>query len=179
MIKVEVPHDGSILDKAREAVAFAKSRSLRIVIVESCTGGALTTLLSDIEGAGDVLEGGFVSYAKSFKSEVLGVSKELLHIQSAVSRDVVSAMAIGALDRSPNSDVAIAVTGVCGPEEDEDGNPVGLAWIALHDRRAYEKCVQLRLAPDTLGHLRGEMMRGLLSLLEAYLRNRNDEIDVN
>jgi PncC family amidohydrolase len=141
-----------------------------VVTAESCTAGALATLLSDIPGAGEVLEGGFVCYAKSFKNEVLAVDEKMLEEETAVSRKVALALAQGALDLSRRADIALAVTGVCGPKEDENGNPVGKAWIALRDRKGGEAHLELQLPQDSTGQLRGEMMRAALDVLEEHLR---------
>jgi hypothetical protein len=87
----------SLFEEAKRFFEASKSCQVRVVTAESCTAGALATLLSDIPGAGDVLEGGFVSYSKSFKSSVLGVGAEFLREKSAVNRSVAEAMARGAL----------------------------------------------------------------------------------
>lgn len=114
---------------AEQVMEQAKICDVTIVTAESCTAGALANLLSQAPGAGDHLEGGFVTYTKDMKKDALGVSMRLLKAKSAVCEEVAKAMAIGALKRSP-ADVAIAITGVAGPEPDEDGNPVGLVYIA-------------------------------------------------
>jgi nicotinamide-nucleotide amidase len=87
-------------------------------------------LLAEAPGAGVFLHGGFVSYTKDNKIKALGVSPELLKEKGAVCIDVAVAMAEGALARSPAC-VAVAITGVAGPEPDEDDNPVGLVCIAV------------------------------------------------
>lgn len=124
------PAEPGLAALAEDVIARAVISKLTIVTAESCTAGALTNLLSSIPGAGDVLHGGFVSYSKDFKIGCLGVPAELIAAQSAVSRDVALAMARCALERSPGADVAVAITGVLGPKEDEDGNPVGLLYVA-------------------------------------------------
>jgi nicotinamide-nucleotide amidase len=160
----------AIVDKAQVVIASAQQLGVRVVTAESCTAGALATLLSDIPGAGEVLEGGFICYAKSFKNEVLAVDEKTLEQETAVSRKVALALTQGALDLSRRADIALAVTGVCGPKEDEDGNPIGKAWIALRDRIGGEAYVELQLPGDSTGQLRGEMMRAALDVLEEHLR---------
>jgi nicotinamide-nucleotide amidase len=100
------------------------------VTAESCTAGKLSALLSEAPGAGEHLHGSFVTYTKANKVKVLGVESGLLRAKGAVCREVAVAMAEGALHRSP-ADVAVAVTGVAGPDPDEDGNPVGLVCVAV------------------------------------------------
>lgn len=124
-----------------------KNRKLSVVTAESCTAGLLSALLSKAEGAGEVLKGGFVCYAKDQKTIALGVPADLLNQKTAVAGEVASAMALGALEQS-NADIALAVTGVLGPEPDEDGNPVGLVYIARCSRDGNE-----RVARHNFGHL--------------------------
>ena len=112
-----------------EVIKASKARRLTLATAESCTAGALCFLLSHAPGGGDVLHGGFVVYTKTNKSAVLGVPEALIARHSAVSAEVARAMAQGALERCP-ADVVVAITGVTGPEPDEDGNPVGLVYMA-------------------------------------------------
>jgi nicotinamide-nucleotide amidase len=122
-----------LLDKADALVAEAKRRGLTLATAESCTGGALAVLLSNAPGAGDIFHGGFVVYTKANKTAALGVPADLIKQHTAVSAEIAKAMADGALQRCP-ADVVLAVTGVAGPEPDEDGNPVGLVHLATARR---------------------------------------------
>jgi nicotinamide-nucleotide amidase len=88
--------------------------------------------LSEVPGAADHLQGGFVVYTKTNKSHALSVPANLLNSRG-VCPEVARAMAEGALARSP-ADVAVALTGVAGPDPDEDGNPVGIVCIAVVPR---------------------------------------------
>lgn len=117
-------------DLAKRALAIAKTKNCSIITAESCTAGKLSGLLSEAPGAGTLLHGGFVAYSKDSKSKALGVSPQLLKQKGAVCVDVAVAMAKGALARSP-ANVAVAITGVAGPEPDDDGNAVGLVCIAV------------------------------------------------
>src|ERR1700730_4243329 len=121
---------GDLALAAVRVLDVAKKRNLTIVTAESCTAGMLSTLLSEAPGASEYLHGGFVTYTKENKTKSLGVSEHLLTGKGAVCPEVAIAMAEGALQRSP-ADLAVAVTGVAGPEPDEDGNPVGRACIAV------------------------------------------------
>jgi nicotinamide-nucleotide amidase len=110
-------------------MGLAKERGLTLVTAESCTAGLVAATLSDAPGAAQHLLGGFVAYTKEQKALVLRVPPRLLSERTAVCPEVACAMAQGAL-RSCPADMAIAVTGVAGPEPDEDGNPVGLVCLA-------------------------------------------------
>jgi nicotinamide-nucleotide amidase len=105
-----------------------KDAGLSIVTAESCTAGMVAAVLSRADGAGDVLHGGFVTYTKAHKTMALGVSQQVLKEQGAVNEEVVRQLAAGALTSSPAS-LSLAVSGVLGPEQDEDGNPVGLVYF--------------------------------------------------
>jgi nicotinamide-nucleotide amidase len=124
------PEDRRLAEMAEDVISRAAKSQLTIVTAESCTAGALASLLASAPGAGSVLHGGFVSYSKEFKIASLGVPAELIASQTAVSSDVAVSMARCALERSPGADIAVAVTGVLGPKSDDDGNPVGLLHVA-------------------------------------------------
>lgn len=118
---------------AEELTARARKRNLQLAVAESCTAGALANLLSRAPGAGDAFFGGFVCYAKAYKAAILGVPAAVIDAHTAVSEPVATAMARGALDLTGCA-LALAITGVTGPEPDEDGNPVGLVHIAVATR---------------------------------------------
>ena len=107
-----------------------KQRGLTLGTAESCTGGLVAKRMTDLSGSSSVFRGGIVSYATEVKHTVLGVPQQLLDQHGAVSEPVARAMAEGAR-RVLGCDLAIAITGVAGPDSDERGNPVGLVFIAL------------------------------------------------
>jgi nicotinamide-nucleotide amidase len=104
-----------------------------VVTAESCTGGLLVGLLTEIPGSSDVVERGFVTYSNAAKSECLDVPAALIEAQGAVSEAVARSMAVGALAQS-RADIAVAVTGVAGPGGGSDAKPVGLVHIATARR---------------------------------------------
>lgn len=118
---------------ASAVLEMAKTNGMNLVAAESCTAGSLARALATPPGAGKYFSGSFVTYTKEMKTAVLGVPRSLLSEKTAVCADVAVAMATGALDRS-GADTAIAVTGVAGPEPDEDGNPVGLVFCSVATR---------------------------------------------
>jgi nicotinamide-nucleotide amidase len=131
-------------DLAQRVVTRARELELRLCTVESCTAGALAHELSGAEGASSVLEGGLVVYTKRCKVILAGLPDELLRIHSAVSEEVALAMASAGLRRAP-ADVAVAITGVAGPSPDEDGNPVGLVYVAVQKRHSVGKAQKLNI----------------------------------
>jgi len=114
-------------------IKCAKDAGLRIVTAESCTAGLMCQVLADAEGATQAFDGGFVTYTKQHKSRALGVSETLLREKGAVCGEVARAMAEGALKLS-KAGISAAITGVAGPEPDEDGNPVGRVCIGIAGR---------------------------------------------
>ena len=111
-----------------------QERSLTLSTAESCTGGLIAKRVTDIPGASQVFRGGVVSYTNDVKADVLGVPRATLDACGAVSEPVARAMAEGCR-RLCGSDIALAVTGLAGPEGDDRGNEVGTVYIALADRR--------------------------------------------
>ena len=98
--------------------------NLSLITAESCTGGLICAALARADGAGRALEGGFAVYTKKQKCIALGVPYSLLQKVGSVAPEIARRMAEGALARS-SADLVLALTGVTGPAEDEDGNPVG------------------------------------------------------
>jgi nicotinamide-nucleotide amidase len=136
--------DEALVEKAAQLLKAAQRAGVTIVTAESCTAGLLSNVLSLAPGASKQLHGGFVTYTKEAKTRVLGVPADVLKHKTAVCEDVAIAMAEGAISRSPG-DIAIAVTGVAGPEPDEDGNPVGLVYCATTRQGAAPRWVKLEL----------------------------------
>jgi nicotinamide-nucleotide amidase len=153
---------------AEQLVKKAKQRGLTLATAESCTAGCLALLLSDAPGAEDQFHGGFVVYSKLQKTAVLGVPAEMIAEHTAVSRQVVEAMARGVLERCP-ADLAVAITGVAGPEPDEDGNPVGLMHVAVAFRRGDLRHRKCEFGERNREALRVEAMRAALALAAESL----------
>ncbi len=153
---------------AARIVAQAGEKVLAIVTAESCTAGTLAALLADAPGAGGCFQGGFVTYAKACKTRLLGVPALLIDRHTAVSREVAERMATGALDAS-GADIAIAVTGVLGPEPDEDGNPVGLIHIAAATRGGPVRHAEIHAPEPSRAANRERALSDALTLLDDVL----------
>lgn len=108
-------------------------KKMTITAAESCTGGLIASLLTKEAGASNVFHAGFVTYHNESKAAVLGVDKTILEEKGAVSKETVEAMAKGAL-RVSGADLAIAVSGIAGPDGGSDDKPVGTVWIAWGDK---------------------------------------------
>ena len=114
-----------------------EARDARVATAESCTGGWIAKSLTDMPGSSAWFEYGFVTYGNNAKETMLGVEPEIIDEFGAVSREVAVRMAVGARVVS-GADLAVAVTGIAGPEGGSDEKPVGTVWFAWDgpDRRA-------------------------------------------
>ena len=119
----------ALLRLAEVVLADARAQKLRIATAESCTGGLIGGLLTEIPGSSDVFERGFIVYSNRAKQDMLGVPGDLIADQGAVSEAVARAMAEGAVENS-NAHIAVAVTGIAGPGGGTGLKPVGLVHIA-------------------------------------------------
>lgn len=115
---------------AQATVDALYGEQLRLASAESCTGGMIASQITDIPGASQVFEAGWVTYSNAMKTALLGIDNELLSSVGAVSREVAEAMAESARQHS-GADIAISVTGIAGPDGGTDSKPVGTVWIAL------------------------------------------------
>ncbi len=124
-----------LYDTARTLLGAMQAQLLQIATAESCTGGLIAALLTEVPGSSAVVDRGFVTYSNDAKHRMLGVPTALLATHGAVSREVAMAMAEGALLYS-SADVSVAVTGVAGPGGGSIEKPVGLVHIAAARRGA-------------------------------------------
>jgi nicotinamide-nucleotide amidase len=157
-----------IKDQAGRIMKLAQARRTTLATVESCTAGALAFLLSQAEGASDTLHGGFIVYTKDNKTAAIGVPRELIAAHTAVSAEVAKAMANGGLARCP-ADIVVAITGVAGPEPDEDGNPVGLVYVAAAARDGRALVCRHDLGKRNKDQICGAAMGAALALLEELV----------
>jgi nicotinamide-nucleotide amidase len=118
---------------AERVIDLARERGLTLSCAESCTGGAIAAMVTQVAGASDVFPGSLVTYSNALKSKLLGVSEETLAREGAVSEAVVREMVQGTL-ASTGADLAAAVSGIAGPGGGSEEKPVGLVWIAWGDR---------------------------------------------
>ena len=125
--------DPEVLDRARAVIEANRAAGLTIVTAESCTGGLVAGALTEIAGASEVVDRGFVTYSNEAKLETLGVNLDIMETFGAVSVAVAWAMAQGALKHS-HADVAVAITGVAGPGGGSAQKPVGMVVFACARR---------------------------------------------
>ncbi len=125
--------DPELLAAATRVLDANRALGRTVVTAESCTGGLVAAALTEIAGASDVFDRGFVTYSNEGKIEAIGVSRDILETFGAVSIAVAWAMAQGALKHS-QADIAVAVTGVAGPGGGSAKKPVGTVVFARATR---------------------------------------------
>lgn len=156
---------------AAEVGAALAGRGFHLTAAESCTGGWIAKALTDVGGSSGWFERGFVTYSNRSKSEQLGVEPAAIAQHGAVSREVVEAMAKGALKYSP-ADIAVAVSGIAGPEGGTPEKPVGTVWFAWAIRdngrhRIHSECGHFAGDRDHVRYAAVE--RGLAGILDILL----------
>lgn len=122
-----------LIRSAEALLTTLRARKLMVATAESCTGGLIAGVLTEIAGSSDVVERGFVTYSNEAKTELIGVPAEMIAAHGAVSKEVALAMAAGALAHS-RADISVAVTGVAGPGGGTAAKPVGLVHLAAERR---------------------------------------------
>ncbi|MDP3495609.1 MAG: CinA family protein [Hyphomonadaceae bacterium] len=150
------------------AVVLKKAceQELKLATAESCTGGLLASLLTDVEGCAHVFDRGFVVYTNDAKTDLLGVAPEVLARLTAVSPEVAAAMATGALLRS-DADIAVAVTGFAG--RGGPGEEPGLVYIAVAQAGRASRVEEQHFGDVGRGAVRLACLRHALKMLQDSL----------
>jgi nicotinamide-nucleotide amidase len=157
-----------LMHEARALLAALEQSRLKLATAESCTGGLLAGLLTEIPGASAVLERGLVTYSNEAKTELLGIDSGLIRREGAVSDAVARAMAEGALGRCP-VDLTVAITGVAGPGGGTPDKPVGLVHIAVARKGKATLHQECRFGDIGRAQVRLESLREALALLRRAL----------
>jgi nicotinamide-nucleotide amidase len=130
MVAMRRVADEDLYHLAEEVGRRARAAGWRIVTAESCTAGWIAKALTDVPGSSEWFECGYVTYSNSAKTRDVGVSARTLAGQGAVSEAVVREMAVGAL-RVAGVEMAVAVSGIAGPDGGTAGKPVGTVWFGI------------------------------------------------
>jgi nicotinamide-nucleotide amidase len=138
--------DSELLRLATKVGTALMDAEQRLVTAESCTGGWIAKVLTDMPGSSNWFLGGIVAYSNTLKQSLLGVLPSTLHAHGAVSEGTAREMAIGALE-TLGGQVAIAVTGIAGPDGAQPGKPVGTVWFGWAWRADGE--IETRVALET------------------------------
>jgi len=124
------PNDDELEAAARRLGRRLVERGWQMASAESCTGGMIGHVITQIPRSSDHFLGGIVSYSDAVKQELLGVPADLIDRVGAVSAEVAEAMTSGALERFPAASLVVAVTGIAGPDGGSEEKPVGLTYVA-------------------------------------------------
>lgn len=159
--------DDDTLALAAKVLQTLRTRGLRVVTAESCTGGLIAAALTHFPGSSDIVSGGLVTYSNAMKESVLSVTDRTLQSEGAVSQATAIEMSMGALSMAPDAKLAVAVTGIAGPDGGTVDKPVGTVCLArqLGDGAPYvETC---HFPGDRAAIRTATVRRALELLLEA------------
>ncbi len=154
-------------DLARVVGRLLRESRRTVALAESCTGGMVSSLLTDVPGSSEYFLGSVVSYANSAKESLLGVNAATLRQRGAVSEEAAVAMAVGARERF-DADVAVSVTGIAGPDGGSPEKPVGTVYFGLAARQA-QTAAKKRLFVGDRGVVRRAASIQALEMLRRYL----------
>jgi nicotinamide-nucleotide amidase len=158
--------DPELFDRARKLIESYTTAGLTLATAESCTGGLVAALLTEVPGSSAVVEAGFVTYSNGAKSALIGVPAALIEAHGAVSEPVARAMAEGALSHSTAA-IAVAITGIAGPSGGSPEKPVGLVHFALAERGRSTRTVQRRFGNPGRSQVRHAALVTALELFES------------
>ena len=158
----------------KELLSLCIKEKLKISTAESCTGGMLSAVITDVPGASEVFDSGFVTYSNEAKIKMLGVSESLLQEKGAVSFEVAEAMAEGTIANS-SADISVSITGVAGPTGGTEDKPVGLVYIGCASKGEKTEVGQYNFSGDRASIRMQSVKIALDSLCKiAAMRNKND-----
>jgi nicotinamide-nucleotide amidase len=161
-----------ILDEASAILDLCRTQSLTLTAAESCTGGLISACFTEVAGASDVFERGFVTYSNRSKQEMLGVSQHTLERFGAVSKETALEMAHGAMSRAA-AGIAIAVTGIAGPGGGTQDKPVGLVHLAVCSSAMPSAHRECRFGDTGRAEIRTETLLAALDLVRKVLLARS------
>ena len=163
-----------LVREAEALVAQCRLAGLHLVTVESCTGGLLAASITEIPGASEIFEEGFVVYSNAAKKK-LGVPAGVLEDAGAVSRLCARALCVAALERTPTAHLSLAITGIAGPGGGTKEKPVGLVYGATAVRGGDCLCKKWFLGNfKTRSAIRLESGRRLLEMATTVVQNYDD-----
>lgn len=160
----DIPFERAILN-------VMKAQGLKLSTAESCTGGYIAHLFTQHPGSSAVFEGGGVTYSNALKQAILGVKPETLELFGAVSEETVKEMALGAINRF-DTDYAVAVSGIAGPDGGTPEKPVGTVWIAVANRKQV-KAKLFNFASQRMQNIERSAMAALMLLFIQLKQDLN------
>jgi nicotinamide-nucleotide amidase len=167
--------DDALYRTATRLLDLYRRCGLRIATAESCTGGLVAGVLTDIAGSSDVVDCGFVTYSNEAKQTMLGVPAATLAHHGAVSEKTAEAMAQGALKNS-RADIAVAITGIAGPGGGTKQKPVGLVYFAAAHRDGRTLARKRLFGKIGRRRVRLRSVAEALEMLEVLALERNPQM---
>lgn len=164
----------SLSELAETFLETCRARKILVATAESCTGGQIISLLTDFPGSSSMVDRGFVTYSNEAKMDMLGISEKTLDLHGAVSQETALEMAAGALSHS-RAGIALAVTGIAGPDGGSDEKPVGTVWFGIA-REGHAPFAEKRQFENRgRDHVRQETVRTALQLgIDALTGERGE-----
>lgn len=159
------PDDATLHALARRMGESLRAQRQTLATAESCTGGWIAKVITDLPGSSEWFDGGIVAYSYEAKQAFLGVHPQTLETHGAVSRETAIEMVSGALAHT-GAQVAVAVTGIAGPGGATAGKPVGTVWIAWKRRGGYPRARVFHFDGDREAVRRQTVLRALEGLLD-------------
>ncbi|MDE2363254.1 MAG: CinA family protein [Hyphomicrobiales bacterium] len=161
--------DAELEARAKKLVALLTEKGLKLATAESCTGGLVAGLITEIAGSSAMLDRGFVVYSNEAKTGMLGVAPHTLGAHGAVSEATARELAEGALERSL-ADIAVSITGIAGPGGGSAEKPVGLVHFACARRGRQTAHVERRFGDLGRAGVRRAAIVQALEMVEAAVR---------
>ena len=161
------PTDDDLVAAATRLGDHLRQHGWQMASAESCTGGLIGHTITQVPRASDHYLGGVISYSNAVKEMQLGVDPELIERTGAVSPEVAEAMADGTLQRFPVAELAVAVTGIAGPDGGSEEKPVGLTYVAVARRTGPARIERRIWSHDRDGNKRASALLALELALEA------------
>jgi nicotinamide-nucleotide amidase len=158
-----------LYESAKSLLADLQRHALLISTAESCTGGLLTGVLTEVPGASAMVERGFITYSNAAKTEMLGVPVDLIARYGAVSEEVARAMAEGALTNTP-AHIAVSVTGIAGPDGGSPEKPVGLVYLGVASQGESTRVRECRFGDIGRREIRLASVREALALAQSAVK---------
>ncbi len=158
-----------LIADARALLERLQRHALLVATAESCTGGLICGLLTEIPGASGMVERGFVTYSNAAKTKMLGVAEELIARHGAVSEEVARAMADGAL-RHSLAHIALSVTGIAGPDGGSQEKPVGLVYLGVAARGETTRVRECRFGNIGRSEIRLASVREAIALMDSAVK---------
>lgn len=155
------PSDDELDRAARRLGRRLAVRKWQMATAESCTGGMIGHVITQVPRSSDHFLGGVISYSNAVKEELLDVPAELLETVGAVSAEVAEAMTTGALARFPVAHLAVSATGIAGPDGGSEEKPVGLVYVAAALREGPARVERNLWAYDRDGNKRASVLAAL------------------